>query len=95
MLIGKTVCTKAITDLLRENKLNMNEIIIGLERFKLSDFGDVCKETAEYQNNILNSGDTTYPYMGIYKSQNNIFWIMNGIDEKIGLYTTIMLPSDY
>lgn len=95
MLIGKTVCTKAITDLLRENKLNMNDIVIALERFKSSDFGDVSTETMEYQNSIENTGDTTYPYMGVYKSQNKIFWIMNGTDEKTGLYTTVMLPSDY
>lgn len=95
MLLGHIVYTCGIDEKFKNEEFKVIEVLECVEKFKCNNWGVLDKEDIEYQNNIMRSGDTEYPYLGVYIINGVRVWIMKGIDRVIGHYTTVMLPSEY
>jgi len=71
------------------NTLMKNMIFELLERYKNSDFGDLCKEDKEANDEALEKG---YRLMGSYTIPEQKIWIITEADRSV---TTVLLPEEY
>lgn len=67
------------------------ELAEALAKHKSGDFGDMCAEDCELNNDAISSGGRVH---SSYKTENGLkFWIITELlDENI---TTVLLPSEY
>jgi hypothetical protein len=82
--LGEIVIT---TNALRT--LSNAEINDGLTRHATADWGNVCPDDAELNDNALQDGDRL---LSAYGQGEKRFWIITEADRSV---TTILLPSDY
>lgn len=66
------------------------EIAFALARHRNCDWGEVCKEDWELNDEALELG---YRILSVYTSSNGVkFWIITEADRS---YTTVLLPEEY
>lgn len=82
--LGQTVVTANALDLLRPD-----EIALGLARHVRGDWGNVCPEDAEANEEALRNGDRL---LSAYGEGERKFWIITDADRSI---TSVLLPEDY
>ena len=95
MNLGKIFMTCGVEYEIKEGNIKLLDLCNFIEKFKDNNWGELCDSDKKYQNNLMDKGDTEYPYMGSYITNNIKIWLMKGIDSKLGHYTTIMLPEEY
>ena len=70
--------------------LSSDNILSGLQRHQAGNWGDVCDEDREANNQALKNGTRLF---SVYHGANGIkFWIITEADWSV---TTILLPEDY
>ena len=83
--LGQTVITPRA-----RGTLNMQDVLKGLQRHEMGDFGDVCDEDKETNLEGLQNGGQV---ISAYTDRNdNRFWIITEGDRSV---TTILLPDEY
>jgi len=82
--LGLTVVTAHALDLLRPD-----EIAMGLARHVRGDWGDMCPEDMQANEDALTQGGRLFSAYGQDASR---FWIITEWDRSV---TTILLPQDY
>jgi hypothetical protein len=82
--LGQTVVMAHALDLLRPD-----EIAFGLARHVRGDWGSVCPEDAETNEESLHNGDRLF---SVYCEGNRRFWVITEADRSV---TTVLLPEDY
>ena len=91
--LGKTVITPGAIDALNKSEQLPTPF---LQRHVCGDWGDICKEDAELNDQaIAHEGNTDKQMrvMSVYKnSKNEVIWIITEWDRSV---TTILLPSEY
>ena len=91
--LGKTVITPGAIDALK-NSNQLPEIF--LKKHLYGDWGDICKEDADLNNEaIAHEGniDKQMRVMSVYKtSRNQTVWIITEWTREV---TTLLLPSEY
>ena len=66
------------------------EIVFALVRHKNCDWGEVCEEDWELNNEALELG---HRILSVYTSSNGVkFWIITEADRS---YTTVLLPEEF
>jgi hypothetical protein len=83
--LGRIVTTKAANE-----TISQEEIHLALTRHQSGDWGNVCKEDWETNDQALNGDDRI---LSSYKSTDGTkFWIITEHDRSV---TTVLLPDDY
>jgi hypothetical protein len=82
--LGQTVVTTRAIDLLRPD-----EIALGLARHVRGDWGNLCPEDAQTNEEALR---TEGRLVSVYGHRDRRFWIITEWDRSV---TTILLPEDY
>lgn len=83
--LGKVVGTPGALEL-----IPIGEIQQALDRHQNGDWGDVCDEDKEVNNQALIHGDRI---LSAYTSSNGTkFWIITEADRSV---TTVLLPEEY
>jgi hypothetical protein len=85
LILGEVYATPGVL-----TQISKSEIAFALARHENCDWGDVCKEDWELNNEALEMG---YRILSSYTSSNGIkFWIITEADRST---TTILLPEEY
>ncbi len=80
------------------NKYRGNATGKALLKFHSDDWGILCNEDKEFQNELLKNTNSKYEYrfMGVYMINEHKIWIMSEYDYSIkSLLITILLPEEY
>ena len=71
-------------------RLSESDILSGIGRHQAGDWGDVCDEDREANNQALRNGTRIF---SVYHGANGVkFWIITEADRSV---TTFLLPEDY
>ena len=71
-------------------ELSEQDIAKGIARHWTGDWGDVCPEDKQLNDEAVNCG---FRMLSVYQGQNNIkFWIITEADRSA---TTVLLPDEY
>lgn len=85
LILGEVYVTPGVIENVSKEDINK-----ALDRHKKGDWGDVCQEDWELNNEALEMG---YRILSSYTSSNGIkFWIITEADRST---TTILLPEEY
>lgn len=85
LILGNVYTTPGVLE-----KVSQADIIKGLGRHENCDWGEVCKEDWELNDEALELG---YRILSVYTSSNGVkFWIITEADRS---YTTVLLPEEY
>lgn len=85
LTLGKTVITANA-----KNILSDLDIATALSRHQSGDWGELCEEDREVNEDALENG---FRIMSVYKSENGIkFWVITEADRSC---TTVLMPEDY
>ena len=83
--LGRTVITSNALE-----SLVMDDVVYALRRHQRGDWGDVCKDDAELNDDSLLTGCRV---LSAYTDRNDVkFWIITEADRSV---TTVLLPEDY
>jgi hypothetical protein len=83
--IGQTVITSNALD-----ALDMDDVASALRRHERGDWGDVCRDDAELNNDAVLTGCRV---LSAYSDRKGVkFWIITEADRSA---TTVLLPEDY
>lgn len=82
--LGQIVITTHARD-----TLTTSEILDGLNRHAVGDWGSICEEDAALNNEALQVGNRL---LSAYGSDQRRFWIITEADRSV---TTILMPEDY
>lgn len=82
--LGQIVITANAND-----QLDPTEVSEGLCRHAAGDWGNVCGDDADLNEQALKDGDRL---MSVYGPKDRQFWIITESDRSV---TTILLPEDY
>lgn len=83
--LGQLVATPGVLELVTHD-----EITRALNRHLCGDWGDVCREDSEANDEALVNG---LRLLSVYKATNGTkFWIITEHDRSV---TTVLLPSEY
>lgn len=82
--LGQIVATANALDI-----LTPLEIAAGLQRHAQGDWGNVCPDDAELNNEALQQGNRL---LSAYGTDSQRFWIITEADRSV---TTILMPEDY
>ena len=83
--LGMLVATRNAHD-----RLTMIEIMIALRRHAWGDWGEVCREDKDANEEALREG---FRLMSVYRSwAGEKFWVITEADRSI---TTVLFPEDY
>jgi hypothetical protein len=86
-LLGQVIITSGANALMREGKLDANQLI---NRHISGDWGDMCEDDIESNNDAVTHGDRI---MSSYlTSSSQKVWIITEYDRSV---TTILLPDEY
>jgi hypothetical protein len=87
--LGKTVLTRGINEMIREDQPSADFLGICLMRHERGDWGEICEEDYEENERALKSG---YRLMSVYPYKGEKIWIITEWDRSV---TTILKPSEY
>lgn len=82
--LGQTVITSNALD-----KLNQFTVADAILRHACGDWGDVCEEDRQSNEDALKDGNRL---LSVYKDKDEVFWIITEWDRSV---TTVLLPEDY
>jgi hypothetical protein len=82
--LGQVVITANAND-----QLNHIAVQAALNRHASGDWGDVCQDDAELNNEALKQGDRL---LSVYGPKDRQFWIITEADRSV---TTVLMPEDY
>ena len=82
--LGQTVITSNALD-----KLNQFTVADAILRHACGDWGDVCDEDRQSNEDALKHGNRL---LSVYKDKDEVFWIITEWDRSV---TTVLLPEDY
>lgn len=93
--LGKVVCTATINNTMQENKQFASEVRSALQRYVVKDWGDLCEEDKQTNEDALQYPDDLY-ILAVYKTcKGKIYIITNRISEEAGdNATTICFPDE-
>lgn len=73
-----------------KNILSDSDIATALSRHRSGDWGELCEEDREVNEDALENG---FRIMSVYTSKNGIkFWVITEADRSC---TTVLMPEDY
>ncbi len=85
LILGEVYATPGVL-----TQISKLEIASALARHENCDWGEVCKEDWELNDEALELG---YRILSVYTSSNGVkFWIITEADRS---YTTVLLPEEY
>lgn len=93
--LGKVVCTATLNNIMSENKQFANEIMSALQRYCNKDWGDLCEEDKQTNEDALQYPDDLY-LLATYKTcKGKIYIITERISENAGdNATTLCFPDE-
>lgn len=94
----KMFMTSGVDSLVKEGVLKDKDILIALCKFTSNDWGILCDEDKELQNELLKNPKSKYidRFMGVYMINEIKIWIMSEYDYSIkNLIYTVLLPEEY
>ncbi len=93
--LGTVLMTQGIAAKVKDN-IRFNDFVMrSLARHKFCDWGDLCKEDAEMNNEAIRAeedGAPTDRIISAYDSPDGRIWIITEYDRS---YTTVLLPDEY
>ena len=92
--LGKVVCTATINNIMSENKQFVNEVMSALQRYCNRDWGDLCEEDKEINENALQYPDDLYLLASYKTCKGKIYIITERISENAGENATILCFPD-
>ena len=93
--VGKVVCTVTVNNEMMENKQFASEVISALQRYCNKDWGDLCEEDKQINEDALQYPDDLYILAAYKTCRGKIYIITNRISEKAGdNATTICFPDE-
>ena len=73
-----------------DERLNTKDVLVALRRHANGDWGDVCAEDGQLNDEALTDGNRI---LSVYRdSRGTKFWIITEADRSA---TTVLLPEDY
>ena len=93
--VGKVVCTATLNNIMSENKQFANEIMSALQRYCNKDWGDLCEEDKQTNEDALQYPDDLYLLATHKTCKGKIYIITERISEYAGNNaTTICFPDE-
>ena len=93
--LGKVVCTVTLNNVITENRQFAKEVVSALQRYVNKDWGDLCEEDKQINDNALQYPDDLYILAAYKTCKGKIYIITNRISENVGdNATTICFPSE-
>ena len=80
----KVVMTNGVNHLIESEEFNDKNLISALLKFHSDDWGILCNEDKEFQNELLKNPNSKYEdsFMGVYMINEHKIWIMSEYDCK-------------
>ena len=94
----KIFMTSGVDSLIKEGVIDNLNIELSLNKFIINNWGILCNEDKELQNELLKNPKSIYEdrFMGVYIINETKIWIMREYDYSIKcLLITILLPEEY
>lgn len=88
--LGKVVMTNGINSKMAENKKFSDEIMNCFKKYMVCDWGDMCNEDKEMNDNALRTG--TARVLAAYNTSEGRVYIITEQDRS---YTTILFADEY
>ena len=88
--LGKVVMTNGINSKMAENKKFSDEIMSCFKKYMVCDWGDMCNEDKEMNDNALRTG--TARVLAAYNTSEGRVYIITEQDRS---YTTILFADEY
>ena len=93
--LGNIMLTNRICESMKESRRFTLEIIVDLQRYCIKDWGDLCEEDKEINNDALKIPEDLYILAAYQTCKGRIFIITNRISEKPGdNATTVCFPDE-
>lgn len=92
--MGKVVCTATINNIMSENKQFAREVISALQRYSNKDWGDLCKEDKQMNEDALQYPDDLYLLAAYKTCKGKIYIITERISENAGDNATTVCFTD-
>ena len=93
--MGKVVCTATLHNAMSENSRFAKEVIMAINRYSNKDWGDLCEEDKQINEDALQYPDDLYLLAAYQTCKGKIYIITNRISETAGdNATTICFPSE-
>lgn len=89
MKYGRLVATRGVADEMESNPTFAREISAALGRYRQRDWGDLCHEDAELNDQAVKAGERV---LAAYSTSRGTVWIITEWDRSA---TTILFPSEY
>ena len=90
--LGQIVVTKAVNERMKESDMFKYFVYRSLGRHAACDWGELCEEDKELNEQALKNGDARLFSAYIYGSDKEKIWIITEWDRSV---TTILFPEDY
>ena len=91
---GKVLVTRGINAAMAENERFALEVSLSLRRYLVKDWGDICAEDKQVNEDALNYPDDLY-LLGSYPTCNGKIWIITNATEIAGEnVTTVLFPDE-
>ena len=87
--LGQVVITQGIAQAMKNAVTFATEVAMILEKYKLCNWGDTCKEDAELNNEAIKNNERI---LAVYDTSKGTVWIITEWDRSV---TTILFPSEY
>ena len=94
----RVVMTNGINYLIESGEFKDKDLMSALLKFHSDDWGILCNEDKEFQNELLKNPNSKYEdrFMGVYMINKHKIWIMSEYDYSIkSLLITILLSEEY
>lgn len=94
----RVVMTNGVNYLIEEGEIQDTDLMSILLKFTSNDWGILCNEDKEVQNELLKNPNSKYydRFMGVYMINENKVWIISEYDYSIkSLLITVLLPEEY
>ena len=92
------IMTIGVKELIDRKVLTEDDLILSLNKFICNDWGILCDEDKELQDELLKNPKSKYNerFMGVYKIKDNEIWYIREYDCSVdSLLITILLPEEY
>lgn len=90
--VGTIVVTRGIDEKMKSSEIFKDFVIRSLARHIDCDWGDLCEEDKESNDEALKNGDARLFSSYIYGSDKEKIWIITEWDRSV---TTILFPEEY
>ena len=92
--LGKVVCTATLNNIMSENKQFANEVMSALQRYCNKDWGDLCEEDKQTNEDALQYPDDLYLLAAYKTCKGKIYIITERISKNAGDNATTLCFSD-